>query len=46
MELLVTTAKDERIGIVVVTHEPRVAAYADRRVTVRDGRVVQPAAVP
>jgi putative ABC transport system ATP-binding protein len=46
MELLVTTAKDERIGIVVVTHEPRVAAYADRRVNVRDGRVVQPAAVP
>ena len=46
MELLVTTAKDERIGIVVVTNEPRVAAYVDRRVTVRDGRVVQPAAVP
>jgi putative ABC transport system ATP-binding protein len=36
----------ERVGVVVVTHEPRVAAYADRRVTVRDGRVVQPAAVP
>jgi putative ABC transport system ATP-binding protein len=46
MELLVTTAKEERIGVVVVTHEPRVAAYADRRVTMRDGRVVQPAAVP
>jgi putative ABC transport system ATP-binding protein len=46
MELLVATAKEERIGIVVVTHEPRVAAYADRRVTMRDGRVVQPAAVP
>ena len=45
MELLVTTAKAERAGIVVVTHEARVAAYADRRVTVRDGRVVQPAAV-
>jgi putative ABC transport system ATP-binding protein len=46
MELLVTTAKAERVGVVVVTHEPRVAAYADRRVTVRDGRVVQPTAVP
>ena len=46
MELLVTTAKAEGVGVVVVTHEPRVAAYADRRVTVRDGRVVQPAAVP
>jgi putative ABC transport system ATP-binding protein len=46
MELLVATAKEERVGVVVVTHEPRVAAYADRRVTMRDGRAVQPAAVP
>jgi putative ABC transport system ATP-binding protein len=46
MELLVTTAKAERVGVVLVTHEPRVAAYADRQVTVRDGRVVQPAAIP
>jgi putative ABC transport system ATP-binding protein len=45
MELLVTTAKKERAGVVVVTHEPRVAAYADRTVTVRDGFVVQPSAV-
>jgi len=45
MELLVSTAKTERAGVVVVTHEPRVAAYADRTVTVRDGVVVQPAAV-
>jgi putative ABC transport system ATP-binding protein len=46
MELLVTTAKAERVGVVLVTHEPRVAAYTDRQVTVRDGRVVQPAAIP
>jgi putative ABC transport system ATP-binding protein len=46
MELLVATARTERAGVVVVTHEPRVAAYADRTVTVRDGSVVQPAAVP
>ena len=46
MELLVSTARAERVGVVVVTHEPRVAAYADRQVTVRDGRAVQPAAVP
>ena len=46
MELLVSTAKTERAGVVVVTHEARVAAYADRTVTVRDGSVVQPAAVP
>jgi putative ABC transport system ATP-binding protein len=46
MELLVTTAQAEHVGVVVVTHEPRVAAYADRQVTMRDGRVAQPAAVP
>lgn len=46
MELLVSTAKTERTGVVVVTHEPRVAAFAGRTVTVRDGFVVQPAAVP
>ena len=45
MELLVGLARKERTGVVVVTHEARVAAYADRRVTVRDGRVVQPAVV-
>lgn len=28
------------ISIVLVTHEPDIAAYADRRVVVRDGRVV------
>ena len=43
MELLVTAAKTERAGVVVVTHEARVAAYADRQVTVRDGRIVLPA---
>jgi putative ABC transport system ATP-binding protein len=45
MELLVATARAERAGVVVVTHEPRVAAFADRSVTVRDGRIVQPAVV-
>jgi putative ABC transport system ATP-binding protein len=29
---------------VLVTHEPRVAAYADREVVVRDGRVLAPVA--
>ncbi|GAB3827065.1 ABC transporter ATP-binding protein [Dactylosporangium cerinum] len=43
MELLVTAAKTEGAGVVVVTHESRVAAYADRQITVRDGRIVQPA---
>jgi putative ABC transport system ATP-binding protein len=46
MELLVEVAKAEEAGVVVVTHEPRVAAFADRRITLRDGVVVQPAGVP
>ena len=37
MELLVDVARAEQAGVVIVTHEARVAAYADRRVTVRDG---------
>jgi len=45
MELLVSAAKEEDASVVMVTHEPRVAAYADRRITVRDGRTVQPAVV-
>ncbi|GIH02319.1 macrolide ABC transporter ATP-binding protein [Rhizocola hellebori] len=45
MELLIDTAKATGAGAVLVTHEPRVAAYADRQVTVRDGRIAQPATV-
>jgi putative ABC transport system ATP-binding protein len=29
--------------VVLVTHEARVAAYADREIMVRDGRVTTPA---
>lgn len=39
MNLLVDTARESGTTVVIVTHEPRVAAYADREVTVRDGRV-------
>jgi putative ABC transport system ATP-binding protein len=39
MDLLVDTARAEGSCVVVVTHEPRVAAYADRTVIVRDGAV-------
>ncbi|MCC9309625.1 ABC transporter ATP-binding protein [Kitasatospora sp. RB6PN24] len=39
MDLLVSTAREHGTTVVVVTHEPRVAACADREVTVRDGRV-------
>jgi putative ABC transport system ATP-binding protein len=40
MDLLVDSARDQGATVVVVTHEPRVAAYADREVVVRDGRVL------
>jgi putative ABC transport system ATP-binding protein len=43
LDLLVTAARDEGTTVVLVTHEPRVAAYADREVIVRDGRVTAPA---
>jgi putative ABC transport system ATP-binding protein len=42
MELLVSTARDSGTAVILVTHEPRVAAFADRGVTVRDGQVVAP----
>jgi len=37
MELLVDTARAQGTSVLVVTHEPRVAAFADRTVLVRDG---------
>jgi len=37
MELLVDTAREQGTSVVVVTHEARVAAYADRTVLIRDG---------
>jgi putative ABC transport system ATP-binding protein len=45
MQLLVDVVRANSAGMVLVTHEARVAAYADRRITVRDGLVVQPATV-
>jgi len=39
MELLSDAARERSTTVVLVTHEPRVAAYADREVIVRDGRV-------
>jgi putative ABC transport system ATP-binding protein len=38
MELLTEAARDSGTAVVLVTHEARVAAYADREVVVRDGR--------
>jgi putative ABC transport system ATP-binding protein len=39
MELLTAAARAARMTVVLVTHEPRIAAYADRELVVRDGRV-------
>lgn len=39
MNLLAAAARDQGTAVVLVTHEPRVAAYADREVIVRDGKV-------
>jgi putative ABC transport system ATP-binding protein len=39
MELLAGAARDQGTTVVLVTHEARVAAYADREVIVRDGKV-------
>ncbi|RAY13024.1 ABC transporter ATP-binding protein [Actinomadura craniellae] len=38
MDLLVGAARERGTTVIVVTHEPRVAAYADREVIVRDGK--------
>jgi putative ABC transport system ATP-binding protein len=40
LELFRTLAREERRAVLVVTHDPRVRAVADRVVTIRDGRLV------
>src|SRR5882762_9547407 len=39
LELLAVAAREQGTTVVLVTHEPRVAAYANREVIVRDGKV-------
>lgn len=39
MEELIGAAREQGTSVVVVTHEARVAAYADREVVLRDGRL-------
>jgi putative ABC transport system ATP-binding protein len=39
MDLLVAAAREQGTTVLLVTHESRVAAYADREVIVRDGKV-------
>lgn len=38
MRLLSDAARNTGAAVVLVTHEPRVAAYADGEVVIRDGR--------
>lgn len=40
MELFIKTAKDNGTTVIMVTHEPSIAAYADREIIVRDGKIV------
>ena len=44
MDLIVGLAREEGTTVVVVTHEARVAACADREILVRDGMVFDPRA--
>jgi putative ABC transport system ATP-binding protein len=43
MDLLVGIAREESTTVVLVTHDARVAAYADSEAMVRDGKVANPA---
>jgi putative ABC transport system ATP-binding protein len=45
MGLLTRAAREQGSTVILVTHEPRVAAYADREVIVRDGLVTSPALI-
>ncbi len=45
MGFLTRAAREQGSTVILVTHEPRVAAYADREVIVRDGRVTSMAPV-
>ncbi|MEO8292045.1 MAG: ABC transporter ATP-binding protein [Actinomycetota bacterium] len=46
MNLMVGAAREQGTTVVLVTHEARVAAYADRELVVRDGKLSQPTASP
>jgi ABC-type lipoprotein export system ATPase subunit len=39
MEIFQRLNRERRITLVLVTHEPDIAAYADRIVTFRDGKI-------
>ena len=39
MNLLTQAVREQGTTVILITHEARVAAYADREVIVRDGKV-------
>ena len=41
MELLKTLNEEERITIIIVTHESNIAAYGKRIIRVKDGKVIK-----
>jgi putative ABC transport system ATP-binding protein len=41
MELFAGLVREQGITIILVTHEAEIAAYADRRITMRDGNAVE-----
>lgn len=45
MDLLIDLVREEGTTVVLVTHDARVAAYADREAMVRDGKVNTPSGV-
>jgi len=46
MRLLLELRDERRTSIILVTHDPEVAEYADRQIFLRDGRVVDRSEVP
>ncbi len=40
MDLMVTQAKAQGALVVMATHNPEIARLADRRIVLRDGRIV------
>ncbi|MEP6870287.1 MAG: ABC transporter ATP-binding protein [Anaerolineaceae bacterium] len=41
MEIFTSLVREHNITVILVTHEPEVAAYADRTVRMRDGHIVE-----
>jgi putative ABC transport system ATP-binding protein len=46
IELLASLSSDRGTAVILVTHEPRYAAWADRVISMRDGRIVGQSVAP